>query len=107
MAAPGWTIRNYNVCLRESRRKYDLSLAEARILYREVRDWKAAPAYGADVDRYGDALREDPALVVESMLYGAPDVIGPVYEAGDYPDDFMLDAGAEIELTAETYGDEE
>ncbi len=103
MAAPGWTIRNYNTFLREARDEYDLSLPEARILYREVRDWKVGPAYGADVDRYRDALYDDPQLVVESMLYGAPEMIGPVYEAGDYPDDFMLDEGAELELTLETY----
>lgn len=103
MGAPKWTIRNYNTFLREARREYDLSLPEARLFYREVRDWKVGPAYGADVDRYKDALYDDPGLVVESMLYGVPGLIGPVYEAGDYPDDFMLDEGAEIELTAETY----
>ena len=103
MGAPRWTIRNYNVFLRESRKEYDLTLAEARILYREVRDWKVGPAYGADVARYSDALADDPQLVVESTLYGAAEVIGPAYEAGDYADDFMLEAGAEIELTAETY----
>ncbi len=106
MAAPKWTIRNYNVFLRESRKEYDLSLAEARALYREVRDWKTSAAYGADVERYKDALYDDPALVVESMLYGAPGVIGPAYAPGDYLDEFMLDEGAEIELTAETYKQE-
>ncbi len=105
MGAPNWTIRNYNTFLRESRDEYGLSLPEARQFYREVRDWKVGPAYGADVDRYKDAMYDDPGLVVSSMLYGAPGVIGPVYEAGDYPDDFMLDEGAEIELTAETYSE--
>jgi len=103
VAAPGWTIRNYNVFLREARAEYDLSLPEARILYREVRDWKVGPAYGADVDRYKDALYDDPQLVVDSMLYGVPELIGPVFETGDYPDDFILEPGAELELTLETY----
>lgn len=103
MGAPRWTIRNYNVFLRESRKEYDLTLAEARVFYREVRDWKVGAAYGADVERYKDALYDDPQLVVDSMLYGAPGVVGPAYEPGDYMDDFMLDEGAEIELTAETY----
>ena len=106
MAAPKWTIRNYNTFLREARAEYDLSLPEARLLYREVRDWKVGAAYGADVERYKDALYDDPQLVVESMLYGVPGIIGPVYEAGDYPDGFMLGEGAEIELTAEIYSDE-
>ena len=103
MAATKWGFRNYNTFLREARAEYDLSLAEARILYREVRDWKVGPAYGTDVARYSDALADDPQLVVESMLYGAPGVVGPVYEAGDYPDDFELGEGAEIELTVDTY----
>ena len=106
MAAPKWTIRNYNTFLREARREYDLSLPEARMLYREVRDWNVRPAYGADVARYKDALYDDPQLVVDSMLYGVPDIVGPVYEAGDYPDEFMLGEGAEIELTAETYSED-
>ncbi len=107
MAAPRWTIRNYNVFLREARREYDLSLPEARLLYREVRDWKVGAAYGADVERYKDALYDEPQLVVDSMLYGIDvfepepsDVFGA---AGEYPADFMLEAGAELELTAQTY----
>ena len=101
MAAPKWDFgRNYNAFIREARREYDLSLPEARLFYREVRDWKVGPAYGADVVRYKEELRADPGLVVESMLYGAPSVIGPAYETGDYADDFMLEPGAEIELTA-------
>lgn len=76
------------------------------MLYREVRDWNVRPAYGADVARYKDALYDDPQLVVDSMLYGVPDIVGPVYEAGDYPDEFMLGEGAEIELTAETYSED-
>ena len=47
MAAPGWKIENYNAFLREARAEWDLSLSEARELYREVRNWKTAPAYGA------------------------------------------------------------
>lgn len=108
MAAPNWTIRNYNVFLREARKEYDLSLGEARILYREVRDWKVGSAYGADVARYKAELQASPELVAESMLFGAPGMIGPVpsevYDpTGEYPVDFLLGEGAEIELTAETY----
>lgn len=106
MGAPKWTFgRNYNAFIREAREEYDLSLAEARAFYREVRDWKVGPAYGADVKRYRDALYDDPQLVVDSMLYGAPGVVGPVYEKGDYPEGHELGEGAEIELTAETYSD--
>ena len=106
MAAPGWSIRNYNAFLREAREEYDLSQEEARLLYREVRDWKVGPAYGADVDRYRDALYDDPQLVVDSMLYGPP-TVEAVYGAEDYPDDYWLDEGAEIEMTAETYTQED
>lgn len=108
MGAPKWEFgRNYNAFIREARAEYDLSLPEARLFYREVRDWKVGPAYGADVSRYRDALYDDPTLVVESMLYGAPSVVGPAYETGDYADDFMLEAGAEIELTAKVRTREE
>ena len=106
MAAPRWHIENYNTFLREARAEWDLSLAEARELYREVRDWKAEPAYGADVDRYADYLQteEGAAQVYESVLYDidvVPDAEGP--EEWGYDDDYMLEEGAEVELTAETY----
>lgn len=101
-----WGIRNYNAFIREARGEFDLSLAEARELYREVRDWKAAPATGADVDRYADYLQTEQgaADVYDSILYDFEDVADEM-EAGDYdyPDDYELDEGAEIELTAETY----
>lgn len=105
MAAPKWGFRNYNAFIREARKEYKLSLPEARLFYREVRDYNVRPAYGADVVRYKEELKADPLVVEESMLYGAPGVMGPVYEAADYPDDFMLEAGAEVELTAETYSE--
>lgn len=105
-----WGIRNYNAFIRESRDEFGLSLGEARELYREVRDWKAAPATGADVGRYADYLQTEggQAQVYESVLYDFDDV-GDDVEAGDYdyPDDYELDAGAELELTAETYKDKE
>lgn len=106
MAAPGWLIENYNAFLREARDEFGIGFEEARSLYREVRDWKTAPAYGADVDRYSEALRDDPELVTDSILFGAPGMLAPVvpvFEGGDYDDDFYLDVGAELELTAKTY----
>ena len=101
MAAPKWDFgKNYNAFIREARKEYKLTLPEARLFYREVRDYNVRPAYGADVKRYKEELRAAPEMVVESMLYGGPSVIGPAFETGDYLDDFMLEPGAEIELTA-------
>lgn len=109
MAAPRWSIRNYNAFIREARSEWDLGLDEARKLYREVRDWKGASAYGADVDRYADYLQTEAgtAQVYDSILYDFPDVVPEAELPDTYPDDAWLDEGAELELTAETYGDEE
>lgn len=103
MGRAKWGFRNYNTFIREARREYKLSLPEARLFYREVRDYNVRPAYGADVKRYKEELKAAPEMVVESMLYGAPGVIGPVVEKGDYPDDHELPGGSEIEMTADTY----
>lgn len=117
----GWSIRNYNAFVREAREEFGLSLDEARELYGEIRDWKVGPVVGADVDRYADALAEDPSMVVDSMLYGihgAGPEPEPMYDTEDLdleevPEDYdeywdlWLDEGAEIEYSAETYGDEE
>lgn len=110
MAAPRWTIANYNAFLREARAEWDLSLGEARELYREVRAWKTEAAYGADVERYADFLQTERGQVqiTDSVLYDL-DVV-PEAEPDDfeyYDDDFVLEPGAEVELTAETYGEDE
>lgn len=105
-----WGIRNYNTFLREARSEFDLSLAEARALYREVRDWNAGPAVGADVGRYADYLQTEQgaAQVYDSVLYDfdyGDDDYDDEPRDDDYFDDadYMLDEGAELELTAETY----
>lgn len=99
-----WGIRNYNTFLREARDVFGLSLGEARELYREVRDWKAGPAVGADVDRYSDYLNteEGQAQIVDSVLYELDTIPEPQVPQG-YPDSYELDDGAELELTARTY----
>jgi hypothetical protein len=110
VAPPRWSIRNYNTFIRDAREEWGISLGEARELYREVRDWKAAPAYGADVDRYADYLQSETgqADVVDSVLYDldtVPDAEPAPF--GYYPDDYMLDEGAEVELSASTYKSDE
>lgn len=106
--SPRWSIRNYNTFIREARSEWDLTLGEARELYREVRDWKAAPAFGADVDRYADYLQTEQAAVqvAESVLYDM-DVVPEAELPETYPDDYMLDEGAELEFTASTYKSDE
>lgn len=108
-----WSIRNYNVFLREARDEWDLTLPEARQLYREVRDWKSGSAYGADVDRYADYLNteEGQSQVYESVLYDL-DVVpeaepGEAAELWEWDDDTWLEEGAEVELTAQTYSKDE
>lgn len=97
-----WSIRNYNTFLREARDEFDLSQPEARALYREVRDWKAGPAYGADVGRYADYLQSEAgvAQVADSILFDYEDVVPEPELPETYPDDYELEPGDEVEFTA-------
>ena len=103
-----WHIEQYNEFIAQARTDYDLTLGEARELYREVRDaFAEGPATVDDLDAYADYLQtaEGAAMVLESVLYDL-DVVPEVFEREGYPDDYELDEGAELELTAETYSDE-
>ena len=111
MAAPRWTIENYNAFMREAKDEWGLSHAEAQEAYREIREWKVGAVYGADVDRYREELFEDPGLAEESILYGAEGMIGPeptpIEAAEPLDDDYVLEPGAELEFTAQTYKSDE
>ncbi len=81
MAAPNWTIENYNAFLREAMQEYDISRDEAREVYREFREILGPGVYGADIQR------EELLRVNVGVDYG-----------------YYLEEGTEIELTATTEG---
>lgn len=104
-----WHIEQYNDFIAHAREDFDLSYSEAQELYREVRDaFAEGPATLDDLNDYADYLQteEGAALVFDSVLYDL-DVVPEVFESEGYDDDYVLDEGAEIELTADTYSGEE
>ena len=49
---PKWTIRNYNVFVREVRARYGVDLQTARQAYRDLREKLGRPCFGVDVKRH-------------------------------------------------------
>lgn len=98
-----WSIRNYNVFIREARSEFGLTLDDARLLYREMRDTLDRPVYGVDVERQrglAEELLADDYVEdkLQAGLEAFPDDLLDYIEE-EYPD--VIPAGLEVEVTIE------